>query len=302
MNTHQSFYRFVLRMQNRLFKRFGFSNGLSKGVRYILMLLLANPLRIRRRKNKLLAEDVSLSQREKKLLEDINIKISPHDTMYSARVEHYFLVGLSALRLIQQALDITGKNQVTNILDMSCGFGRVLRFLSAVFPKAEITACDIETKGVDFCAKTFKAIPACSSKNFTSLSLNAKYDFIWCGSLVTHLNAGSIIDLLEFFNRHLAPEGILVFTFHGRFVADRLKRRTKTYKLKEEDIDDLVTSFHKNGFGYADYPYRTGYGISLTSPEWIRRKISRPGPLRELYFVERGWDNHQDTFAFLKPR
>ena len=51
---------------------------------------------------------------------------------------------------------------VKRILDLPCGHGRVLRYLSAAFPEAEITACDIMREGVDFCASTFGAIPVYS--------------------------------------------------------------------------------------------------------------------------------------------
>ena len=51
---------------------------------------------------------------------------------------------------------------------------------------------------------------------------------------------------------------------------------------------------------YTDYPDRESYGIFLTSPAWVRQQASRAGRLREVYFKERGWDEHQDVYGFVR--
>ena len=76
------------------------------------------------------------------------------------------------------------------ILDFPCGHGRVLRYLRAEFPQAEITACDLLRDGVDFCAANFGAIPVYSDPDPSRIGLpRDAFDLIWVGSLFTHFDA-----------------------------------------------------------------------------------------------------------------
>jgi len=79
--------------------------------------------------------------------------------------EYYFRCGRSAVECIQNALAIAAIPQprIKRILDLPCGHGRVLRYLRAAFPEAEIAACDLLRDGVDFCSSTFGATAVYSS-------------------------------------------------------------------------------------------------------------------------------------------
>src|SRR5262245_60754125 len=96
--------------------------------------------------------------------EDVCRTISPNDDMLAGDQDNYFRVGRSALDCISLSLQAAGKpaSDVRYILDLPCGHGRVLRYLRAAFPGAEITACDLLRDGVDFCAATLGAIPVYS--------------------------------------------------------------------------------------------------------------------------------------------
>jgi SAM-dependent methyltransferase len=268
------------------------------------MFLLANPLLVKRQKRSILANNSSLEPEDRALLQKVSHKISPFDTMYAAHAEHYFLTGLSALQIIKKALSQAKVESVRNILDMGSGYGRVMRYLAMAFPNAKLTACDTEGRGIRYCASAFGARPVYSFGNFNNLSLDHAlkdpFDVIWCGSLVTHIDERAITDLLTFFRNHLTPNGIAIFTAHGTWVAERLKNRTQLYRLQEDAIESLLSAYGKNGYGYANYPETIGYGISVTSPTWMHAKLKQIGSFRELFLLERGWDNHQDVYALLK--
>jgi SAM-dependent methyltransferase len=160
---------------------------------------------------------------------------------------------------------------------------------------------------VEFCVRTFGALPAFSSLNLDEVSLQQSFDLIWCGSLVTHLNERGILSLLRLFHRQLRTGGLLIFTTHGDFVPGRILRREFDYGLTLEQINRIGASYPETGYGYEDYPGEkeygasvTDYGVSLTSPDWIRRRVAEVGGLREVYFKERGWDDHQDVFGFVR--
>ena len=132
------------------------------------------------------------------------------------------------------------------------------------------------------------------------MSLGKKFDLIWCGSLVTHLNDRSIRELFEVFRDHLSLGGLLIFTTHGDFVARRLPTREFDYMLSGEQIDRICGNYPATGYAFEDYLEAKDWGVSLTSPEWIRRQVHELGGLREVFFRERGWDNHQDVFGFVR--
>ncbi len=87
---------------------------------------------------------------------------------------------------------------------MPSGHGRVLRALKAAFPGAHLTACGHRRDGVEFCARVLGATPIVSRENPAEIELEGPYDLIWCGSLLTHMDAArwpGFLDLLS-----LAPE------------------------------------------------------------------------------------------------
>ena len=174
-----------------------------------------------------------------------------------------------------------------------------MRFLVQRFPEAEITACELEPGPVQFCVRAFGAEPAYSSVNLDEVSLSKTFDLIWCGSLVTHLNDHGIAALLKLFRRHLSDKGLVIFTTHGDFVHRRIPARDFDYQLTREQIDRIGRDYPQTGYGFEDYAGEENWGVSLTSPEWIRARVRELGGLREVYFKERGWDDHQDVFGFV---
>ncbi len=257
------------------------------------------PGRTRRQKEKLL-DDPALDVKERELLLRVESRISPGDGMYTGNGAHYFRVGLGAIRCIEEAIDAAQLASVTQVLDLPCGHGRVLRFLVQRFLRARFTASDLDRRGVDFCARTFAVEGVYSQLDLAHFSLRSRFDLIWCGSLVTHLDASGIRALLAFFARHLLPGGLLIFTAHGERVIQRMLDRDFDYGIPQENIAALIGAYRRKGFGFTDYPGESKYGVSLTSPEWIRAETEKLG-LNEVYFREHGWDDHQDVYGFVRP-
>lgn len=257
------------------------------------------PARTRGQKRRLL-DDPALEAKQRELLEQVETRISPGDGMYTGDGAHYYKVGLSAIRCLEEAITAAQLGSVSRILDLPCGHGRVLRFLVRRFPQAEITASDLDRKGVDFCAAVFGTEAIYSAPNLDRFSLRGRFDLIWCGSLVTHLNDKGIRALLAFFARHLAPEGLLVFTGHGERVIQRMRDQEFDYGIAPKNAARIAEAYRRDGFGFADYPGASAYGVSLTSPEWIRRAAAEIG-VEEVYFCARGWDDHQDVYGFKLP-
>lgn len=252
--------------------------------------------RTRRQKERLL-DDPGLETKERELLKQVETRISTGDGMYTGDGAHYFKVGLSAIRSIEEAIIAAQLGSVSRIIDLPCGHGRVLRFLVRRFPQAEITASDLDRKGVDFCADVFGTEAIYSASNLDRFSLRGQFDLIWCGSLVTHLNDPGIRALLAFFARHLTSEGLLIFTAHGARVIQRMLDQEFDYGIGPQSVTPIIEAYRREGFGFADYSGASAYGVSLTSPEWIRRAAAEIR-LKEVYFRAHGWDDHQDVYGF----
>ena len=281
--------------------------GLRRRLGELRRRLRNRPTRTRQQKQRLLT-DPSLEAWEREVLSQTSSNIFHNDGMYAGDGVRYFQVGLSAIRCLDEAMRQAGLNQVQSILDLPCGGGRVLRFLARRFPTAKIAACDLQREMVDFCAEEFAASPIYSSPDFDQLPIDVSFDLIWCGSLVTHLNAPGINSLLEFFARHLTPGGLAIFTTHGERARERMLDPHFDYGVSRESIAELTAAFRERGFGFASYPNKDDYGvsaneglygISLTSRAWIGTVARRLG-LTETYFAAQGWDNHQDVYGFLK--
>src|SRR2546423_2484827 len=146
----------------------------------------------------------------------VNTQIAPDDGMWDGDMNHYFGVGQSALHCIRVAMQAAQIDTVTNILDLPCGHGRVLRHLQSAFPGARLTACDLNISGTSFCAATFGAEPVPGHETPGKIALQGNYDLIWVGSLLTHLNAKASTDFLDIFRANLCRNGLLVCTLHGR--------------------------------------------------------------------------------------
>jgi SAM-dependent methyltransferase len=251
-------------------------------------------------------------------------EISPDDEMYTDSVEHYFGVGRLALDDIRLALSAAGRPDPETILDLPCGHGRVLRYLRAGFPSAQVTACDLNRSGVDFCAETLGATPLYSAEDPRDIPLENSFDLIWCGSLLTHLDAERWSQFLELFGSRLTPGGVMAFTTNGPHTAELLRIGTQTrdlddpadsrptpteaeqrfmrlareyFPLPQESKERMLQDYASSGFGYTDYGDIDGYGQSVSSPAWVCRTMERFGDLRLVTYIEQGWDL-QDVVAY----
>jgi SAM-dependent methyltransferase len=234
-------------------------------------------------------------------------EISPNDTMYEGNREHYFSVGHSALDCIQAAMLAANKSNAKNILDFASGYGRVLRVLKAAFPAAELTACDISRDAIEFCAKALNARPLLSSENPADIRFGTKFDLIWCGTLLTCLDAPEFFEFLKMLHSALSPDGLLVFTTHGPFVAEQLRTTGGNYGLGNERRATILNGYDASGFGYADYPSEIlpgvgvkKYGFCVAKPSWVCRHIESLPDARLISYTEQAWDNHQDAIACAK--
>jgi len=226
--------------------------------------------------------------------------VSPRDHMWLSGAQWYFEVGTSALHCVQRALAVTGA-QPASILDMPCGHGRVCRMLRAAFPAAQITVCDLDTDAVDFCAAEFGAQPVYSDVDVQRIQLDRRFDLIWCGSLFTHLEWARWQSFIDFFSQHLAADGMLVFTTHGRRPIQWMRENVFDYGLSPAEQGSLIGQYSDSGFGFVS-PANQAFGISLSSVAKVSSLLQGQPSLKIVGVHEAGWADHQDVFSCMKLR
>jgi len=200
---------------------------------------------------------------------------------YSPR---YFETAQWSLRPIRLALLAAGRPTVDSVLDLPCGDGRILRALRAEFPDARIVACDINREAVDFCAAAFDAIPVYASEDPRDNHVEGTFDLIWCGSLLTHVDAPLWTAFLQLFESLLDPGGVLVFSTCGRFAADRVRSGRSRPGLTDDEAEAMLRDYDRSGFGYGRYSEEgrerrrslslpDDYGFTLAAPWWVCARV-----------------------------
>lgn len=227
----------------------------------------------------------------------VNRNIADGDGMAKGRQDVYFKTGRNALNAIIQTLNSAHvqPSEVGRVLDYACGYGRVLRWLDAAFPKACLLGVDVDQKAVNSAAENLGVNTRILDPTLND-RLDDPFDLIWVGSLFTHLPRSEAGRVLNYLKSHLTAQGVLVFTVHGHFVAKRLRQREKTYNLAEQKIVQILEEFDSGAFAFAPYDHAENYGISLSSPGNVVELLEQ-ADLAPVYFRARGWVNHQDVFG-----
>lgn len=231
---------------------------------------------------------------------EVSLEISSSERMPSEDVDVYLGVGRSALKAIRLAQIASGKSDFVSILDMPSGHGRVLRWLKAAFPDARLTACDLLTDGVDFCAESLGATPVYSSARPDAITFPDRYDLIFVGSLLTHVDVPVWDHLITLWHELLTPDGLLVVTTHGELVAERM-RAGHLYGYPAPAVTRALRAYEHAGFTFLEEPpANIEYGITLARPEWTLSRLLRHPDFRVVMSGEALWDQHQDVTAVVK--
>jgi SAM-dependent methyltransferase len=255
----------------------------------------------RQAKRILCSRDLTAS--EIRMLNLASLNVSASDPMYGPKdpAVSYLTAGLSAIRCIETTLDAAGQEDpIKSLLDFPCGYGRVLRFLKVKFPDSAIVGGEINADALDFCKRTFSIETFVSERDFERLAFPRKFDFIWCGSLVTHIDEKSTAGLLGFFSRHLLDGGSCVFTTHGERIAKRIQSEEDWFlNITPQGKEQILRTYRQSGYGFANYRGRCDAGISLTSPSRILQIATSVGTWKQTLYLENGW-HCQDVYALTK--
>jgi hypothetical protein len=96
----------------------------------------------------------------------------------------------------------------------------------------------------------------------------------------------------------LEEKGIIAFTTHGKECFKQLN----SYGLDDLKPDDIKNQIENSGFYFKPYPGQSSYGISISSQLFVMEMVNQlfGEKIKPIFYKKRGWDNHQDVYAFQK--
>jgi SAM-dependent methyltransferase len=230
-------------------------------------------------------------------------RIHPNDFMFDhaspEEVASYAERAGNVVANIEASLAAGGRSfeDVERWLDFGCGYGRVIRFLVERVPPDRIWASDVVHEAVDFCTSEFGVHPLYSRPDLEALELEP-FDFIYAISVLSHLNERNSRALLRLLGDALRPEGIAMFTTHGR----RALENPALYGAEfGEQRDEIERAVEARGMTFLPYAFTGGddYGMAWHASEWVEQTVAElhGDAVRLVHFVPHGLDDHQDVFA-----
>lgn len=136
------------------------------------------------------------------------------------------------------------------ILEFGCAAGRMLRHVGEFAPRAELWGVDLSARHVQWCVNNLApAMQFATTTVVPHLPFEDRYfDFIFCGSVFTHIEDLQQSWLLEL-ARILRPTGRLFITLHDEYTVKRFEASDSDHRLVRYLREQPVYVSNKNDFG-----------------------------------------------------
>ena len=183
---------------------------------------------------------------------------------------------------------LTGCRQM---LEFASGHGRFTRHLVKALGRERVTVSDVVPGAVAFSTAQFGVKGFVSTPDPAALQWPDRYDLVFVLSLFSHLPRATWAAWLRKLWEAVAPGGVLVFTTHGDFAAQR-----------------AGVTLDEQGFHFVAASESTAidvqeYGTAFTSQAYVQAQIEALVPRPARWSVEPAWFwAHQDAFVLERPR
>ena len=220
-----------------------------------------------------------------KLPEGVRFPIPPKDLWvgYASDAEGYISTGKCHVTEMTRALEQSGFSigNARRILEFGCAAGRMIRHLPEIAPNAQLWGVDQNAERIRWCIENLTpAIHFATTTMVPHLPFEDRYfDFIFCGSVFTHIEDLQESWLLEL-GRVLRPSGKLYVTIHDEHTVSVLDncgdhllakdmREQPTYCTNKNDFSMIVVGRGASSQVF----YSSRYFQFITPPifRWISR-------------------------------
>jgi ubiquinone/menaquinone biosynthesis C-methylase UbiE len=177
------------------------------------------------------------------------------------------------------------------VLDFGCGAGRMIRWLDRAAPHCEIWGVDINARCIKWCQQNLS--PPFKFATITTtphLPFEDRYfDFIYCGSVFTHIDDLADAWLLEL-RRVTAPGGRIFITVHDKHTADLVinhPEKCRGYAVQVDWFRALLISYDRKA--------------NVTKSDYNMFSIYPGGPQAHVFydidFLRRHWEGVLDVLS-----
>ncbi len=213
-------------------------------------------------------------------------------------VHDYRCMAVEFVEQLGRSLKEAGRDWDTlgRVLDVGCGYGRIVRELRNTVPADRIHVSDVIDEGARFTASEFGAtqIPTDPSQEW-----DGQFDLIYMVSVYSHMPRLAVADHLRRVESLLAPGGVLVFTAQGRDSVEIFE----PYKLYWLDKDRVLDALADTGYYFERYPYYYDeYGMTFFTQEAMKRLVAESAPALEFVACHlNDLPGNQDLYVWRKP-
>ena len=201
--------------------------------------------------------------------------------------------------ILANALNSVGKTwtDVDRVLEIGCGYGRIIRVLKEHVPPSKIYVSDVIEEGAHFSATEF-GVNKMPILEDVKEGYREFFDLIFMLSVYTHTPVDFMHRHVKLVSDALRPNGLCVFATQGPISAKNAEQYSQDWLDKELILKEL----QEKGYSFQQYPhYYDRYGMTWHTEDYIRETIRKANvPLRFLSYRPAEHDGHQDIFVYQK--
>ncbi len=187
---------------------------------------------------------------------------------------------LTTLRQVA-AYFFSGFSEITSFLEFGCGYGRFTRFLLQEMPAAKVWAMDIYEEAVAWQREYLGVNGVVSFADPRGLRLSQRFDFIFAGSVFSHLPERLFEAWLKALYGLLADDGVLVFSVHDKQLVENSDASAHFIFEKVSESDTLPVE---------------SYGSTYVTEHYVRSAISEATASRQYAHFKKALYENQDIY------
>jgi SAM-dependent methyltransferase len=225
------------------------------------------------------------------LLSSIQVKTPPHELRVwvgGQNEETFEIVGKNVSLNLFDAIESNNILQSSsNVLDFGCGCGRVLRYFSALYPKARYYGVDPDPIGLNWCKENLNDLGTfVQTSTRPPLPFDQIFDFVYATSVFTHLSEEVQYLWLEELRRVTKPGGYLVISTHGENIENSPNTLMPNEKEMMAKYGIWFRDRNSNLIG-KDYLDMVWHSVSYVEKNWSKY-------FEIVKHIDKGINGHQD--------
>ncbi len=227
----------------------------------------------------------------------LDARIDPQDDVYrffnghgtwSSPMRDYLADGWRTLAELMLLLERAGQPLAgcDAVLEFASGHGRFTRHLVKAIGAERVTVSDVVPGAVSFSTAHFGVRGLLSAADPRQVRWPRRYDLVFVLSLFSHLPLASWSRWLSTLWQAVAPGGLLVFSTHGEYAAQRA------------DVMLDAAGYHFVAESESSAIDAQQYGTAYTSAAFVQAQLAACAPQAILCEMAPAWFwSHQDAFV-----